>query len=83
VLRVECLTPRSSIRSARPSSALDQIVTAADGIRPTAPPAPSRESGFVHWPIALFRCAAGIWSLSGKADSDELTVRQIYGVTAY
>src|SRR6266581_4593853 len=47
--QLECLTPRSSRRSARPSPALDQMVTAVDAMRPTARPAPSRGSGFVLW----------------------------------
>src|SRR6266404_418677 len=37
VLRLECLTPRSSRRSARPSPAFDQMITVPDAMRPTSP----------------------------------------------
>jgi hypothetical protein len=37
VLRLECLTPRSSRRSTRPSSAFDQMIIAPDAMGPTPP----------------------------------------------
>jgi hypothetical protein len=45
VLRLECLTPRSSRRSARPSPALDQMVTALDALRPAAGQRPPARAG--------------------------------------
>jgi integrase/recombinase XerD len=43
VLRLECLTPRSSRRSARPSPALVQMTTALDAMCQTSPPHLPRE----------------------------------------
>jgi hypothetical protein len=48
-LRLECLTPRSSRRSARPSSALDQMANCGRRNAPDRAASPSRVSGFVHW----------------------------------
>jgi hypothetical protein len=48
-LEVGVLDPSILKTERRPSPALDQMITAVDAIRPTARPAPSRESGFVPW----------------------------------